>query len=127
MKRFGLLLAASSLLPMIATPVQAAGAPAPKEIFRKSGTGDWKGAPVVIAVAPTSVSLTLDCDRGEFNFLTLRWNGYPEFDIDSHHIEPAYGEFDAKGESTLYPSEKNGYWEVTTQAHCSWEVVATQG
>jgi hypothetical protein len=95
--------------------------------FTRSDVGDYTG-PVSTWYTDRSaaVSVRATCDEpSDFNFLYVVWNGKPAWGYSAASFDFGGRAAIAKSQF-VYPDEKSGYIEVTTQAGCSWTVTITQ-
>lgn len=115
------LTAVSGLL--LASPAEAAVKT--HTIFSYKGYGDYQGELRSVRTdRAAKVKISATCDSPNYNFVRVSWNGKPDFDYDSYRISPR--SYSGKGTSNLYPEEKRGYFEVTTQDDCRVTVTVTQ-
>ncbi len=71
------------------------------------------------------VSAQVTCTRAsEYNFLSVTWNGHPEWGFE--HASFDFTGTSTSGASYIYPDQRTGYMEISTQAGCSWTVTVTQ-
>lgn len=98
----------------------------PSTRFSRSGTGDYKSA-VLSWYTDRAAKVTVRetcAEASEYNFIRVHWTGHPTWGADSASFD--FTGTSTSGSSYIYPDEKTGYIEVTTQDGCSWTVTITQ-
>ena len=94
-------------------------------VFSYSGYGDYKGGLRNVRTdRAAKVKVSANCDGSSYNFVNVSWNGKPRYDYDSYWLD-IRGD-SGRGSSNLYPDEKRGYFEVSTQSDCRVSVKITQ-
>jgi hypothetical protein len=96
--------------------------------FNRSGTGGYT-SPVLTWYTDrlASVAVLLRCPAGSSsNYLSVSWNGKPNFGWDGAWFEPANGGVSLSASTHIDPTEKNGYIRISTQVGCTWTVKISQ-
>lgn len=98
-----------------------------KTVFSMSGVGDYVGPPVTLpSTSPMRATVTLACVDDTAPFISFEWNGHPTFDWATVWAEPAAGDVYTSTTQYMYPDVRDGYFEISTQSDCSWDVTVTQ-
>ncbi|HET6529333.1 MAG TPA: hypothetical protein VFH03_01760 [Actinoplanes sp.] len=100
----------------------------PRVRFNRTGTGGYT-SPVLTWSTDrlASVAVLLRCPAGSTsNYLSVSWNGKPNFGWDGAWFEPANDGTSLSASTHIDPTEKTGYIRVTAQLGCTWTVKISQ-
>jgi hypothetical protein len=96
--------------------------------FNRTGTGAYTSSVLTwYQDRLASVAALLRCPAGSSsNYLSVSWNGKPNYGWDGAWFEPANDGISLSSSTHIDPTEKTGYIRISTQPGCTWTVKISQ-